>query len=292
MLITAIIPAHNEAAVISESLRSLRGGGEGGGDVEIIVVCNGCTDGTAAIAAREPGVRVIESPVPSKVAAINLGLQHASGEHVVVVDADIRLSGDGLGGLAKALNSPGVLAAAPRAEMEFATDTAWAVRAYYRVWFSLPYVREGMMGCGVYAVGAAGRGRVFPLPDIIADDGFVRGSFAPSERVRVDSVIATVRAPRRLVDLIKIKTRSRLGGYQLAQRIAGKLPGQNERSQHGSAWRGMLLRPHLWASVVAYLYINLVSRRRAKAQLARMETYIWERDESARGGPAIKGVGT
>jgi glycosyltransferase involved in cell wall biosynthesis len=287
MLITAIIPAHNEAAVIAESLRSLRLGGSDG-DIEIIVVCNGCTDDTAAVAAREPGVRVIESPVPSKVAAINMGLQHASAEHVVVVDADIRLSGDGLGGLAKALSSPGVLAAAPRAEMDFAPDTEWAVRAYYKVWFSLPYVREGMMGCGVYAVGAAGRGRVFPLPDIIADDGFVRGSFAPSERVRVDAVTATVRAPRRLADLVKIKTRSRLGGYQLAQRFQGKLPGQNERSQHGSAWRGMLLRPYLWASIVAYLYVNLVSRRRAKAQLARMETYVWERDESARVSPVMK----
>jgi len=281
LTITVIIPAHNEAAVIAASLRSLRDDA-GGTDVEIIVICNGCTDDTAAIAAREPGVRVIKSPLPSKVAAINLGIQHARGEHVVVVDADIRLSGDGLRGLARALASPGVLAAAPRAEMEFAPGTSWFVRAYYRVWFSLPYVHEGMVGCGVYAVGAAGRARVFPLPNIIADDGFVRGSFAPGERVRVDTVIATVRAPRTLRDLIKIKTRSRLGGYQLTRRVAQRLPGQNERSQHGSLWLGMLARPHLWANTAAYLYVNLASRRRAKAQFARMESYVWERDESAR----------
>jgi hypothetical protein len=210
---------------------------------------------------------------------------------VVVIDADIRLSGTGVRGLAEALASPGVLAAAPRAEMEFAPGTAWSVRAYYRVWFSLPYVREGMIGCGVYAVGAAGRGRVFPLPNLIADDGFVRGSFAPSERVRVDSVIATVRAPRALRDLIKIKTRSRLGGLQLVQKFKGSLPGRNERTQGHSALLAMLSRPHLWPHAVAYLFVVLVTRRRAKLQLARIDTYVWERDDSARVPPrADRGV--
>lgn len=281
MIITAIIPAHNESAVIAACLQSLRQEAAEA-DVEIIVVCNGCTDDTAAVAAREPGVRVIESPVPSKVAAINLGLEHASAEHVVVVDADIRLSGSGIRGLAEALASPGVLAVAPRAEMEFAPGTTWVVRAYYRVWFSLPYVREGMIGCGVYAVGAAGRGRVFPLPNVIADDGFVRGSFAPGERVRVDAAISTVRAPRALRDLIKIKTRSRLGGLQLAQKFKGSLPGQNERTQRQSALLAMLSQPHLWPDTVAYLFVVLVTRRRAKSQLARIDTYVWERDDSAR----------
>jgi len=284
LTVTAIIPAHNEASVIAASLRSLRDDA-GGTDVEIIVICNGCTDDTAAIAAREPGVRVIKSPVPSKVAAINLGIQHARGEHVVVVDADIRLSGDGLRGLARALASPGVLAAAPRAEMEFAPGTSWFVRAYYRVWFSLPYVHEGMVGCGVYAIGAAGRSRVFPIPDVIADDGYVRGSFSPTSRVRVDSVVSKVRAPRTLRDLIKIKTRSRLGSYQLAGRFGESLPGQHKSSEYSLAVIGLLLRPRLWPSVVAYLHVNLVARRRAKAQLAHIETYVWERDDSARSVP-------
>lgn len=284
MTVTVIIPAHNEAAVIGECLRSLRQGSDHAG-VEIIVVCNGCTDDTAVVAAREPVVRVLECPVPSKVAAINLGIKHATGEHLVVVDADIRLSGGGVRALAEALAAPGVLAAAPRAEMEFAPGTAWAVRAYYKVWFSLPYVREGMVGCGVYAIGAAGRSRVFPIPDVIADDGYVRGSFSPTSRVRVDSVVSKVRAPRTLRDLIKIKTRSRLGSYQLAGRFGESLPGQHKSSEYSLAGIGLLLRPRLWPSVVAYLHVNLVTRRRAKAQLAHIETYVWERDDSARSVP-------
>jgi hypothetical protein len=142
-----------------------------------------------------------------------------------------------------------------------------------------------MVGCGVYAIGAAGRSRVFPIPDVIADDGYVRGSFSPTSRVRVDSVVSKVRAPRTLRDLIKIKTRSRLGSYQLAGRFGGSLPGQHKSSEYSSALIGLLLRPRLWPSVVAYLHVNLVTRRRAKAQLAHIETYVWERDDSARSVP-------
>lgn len=277
--ITVVIPAHNEAAVIVETLRALTGGGDG---LEVLVVCNGCTDGTAAAAAGVAGVRVMESPVPSKVNAVNLGLREARGEVVVCVDADIRLGGAGVAGLARALERPGVLAAAPRVEMDFAPGTAWGVRAYYRVWFALPYVSEGMVGCGVYALNAAGRARIGEIPELIADDGFVRSSFAAGERVRVDETVAKVRGPRTLRDLIKIKTRSRLGGYQLRQRFPEGLPGQGGGARHGSAWAGVLMKPSLWACVPAYLYVNIVSRLRAKGQVKSLAGYVWERDESSR----------
>lgn len=276
-----IIPAHNEERVIGQSLRALFVAGAQPDDV--IVVCNGCKDSTAD-AARSVGVRVIESPVPSKVCAINLGLSQARPGSVAIVDADIRLGGEGVAGLMRALERPGVLAAAPVARMEYAPGTTWMVRAYYRVWFSLPYVSEGMVGCGVYALNAAGRERLGELPDVIADDGFVRGSFAPHERARADEVIAMVRAPRTLRDLVKIKTRSRLGYFQLSQRFRTSLPGRNEKSQHKSAWLGMLARPDLWLSIAPYLYVNVVSRRRARQQLQSLATYVWERDESAREG--------
>lgn len=281
-MISVIVPAHNEGAVIGETLRVALEGLDAA-TAEVLVVCNGCTDDTAAVAARAgPLVRVLESPAPSKVKAVNMGLREARGSTVVCMDADIRLSGEGILRLAEALAAPGVMAAAPKASMDFGSGAAWMVRAYYRVWLSLPYVAEGMMGCGVYALNAAGRARIGELPEIIADDGFVRASFLPSERVRVDRAVALVRAPRTLKDLIKIKTRSRLGSYQLNARFGGRLPGQNERVQHRSAWLGMLGKPALWPSAVAYLYINFITRRRARRQMGAITGYVWERDESTR----------
>ena len=94
-----------------------------------------------------------------------------------------------------------------------------AVRAYYRVWTRLPYVREGMIGVGVYALSEDGRRRFEAFPDVIADDGYVRTLFDPGERVRVDDAPVRVYAPERFSDLVRIKTRSRLGRYELGQRF-------------------------------------------------------------------------
>ena len=84
---------------------------------------------------------------------------------------------------------------------------------------ALPYVREGMIGVGVYAVSEDGRRRFEAFPDVIADDGYVRMLFGPSERVSRRDAPVRVYAPKRLSDLVRIKTRSRLGRYELGQRF-------------------------------------------------------------------------
>ena len=72
-----------------------------------------------------------------------------------------------------------------------------------------------MIGVGVYALSEEGRGRFEEFPDVIADDGYVRMLFSSSERVHVDDAPVRVYAPARVSDLMRIKTRSRLGRYQL-----------------------------------------------------------------------------
>lgn len=65
-----VIPAHNEGQVIGRLLDSLLAG-PAEDETDIVVVCNGCTDDTAQIAAaRGPRVRVVDIPTPSKHAAL------------------------------------------------------------------------------------------------------------------------------------------------------------------------------------------------------------------------------
>jgi len=42
-----------------------------------------------------------------------------------------------------------------------------------------------LAGVGVYVLSKDGHARVFPLPDIISDDGWVHRSFTPLERTVV-----------------------------------------------------------------------------------------------------------
>ncbi|MFD0748037.1 glycosyltransferase [Phytohabitans flavus] len=70
MTVSVVIAAHNESAVISRCLSALR---EGGADLDITVVTNGCTDDTAEVARQHAGVRVVELAEAGKAGALNAG---------------------------------------------------------------------------------------------------------------------------------------------------------------------------------------------------------------------------
>ena len=55
---SVVIPAHDEAQVIGRTLRGVLDR-TAAGRLEVVVVCNGCTDDTAEVARRFAGVRVI-----------------------------------------------------------------------------------------------------------------------------------------------------------------------------------------------------------------------------------------
>src|SRR5262245_57178730 len=183
-MISIVIPAHDESAVIARCLEALLRGAQPG-ELEILVVCNGCSDDTAEIARRfGPDVRVIETAVPSKSNALNLGDEAARGFPRFYVDADVVLEVRDLRATAAALESGRCLAAAPRLRVDL-SECSLPVRLYHRIWMDLPYVQEGMLGSGVYALSESGRARVGRFPDIIADDDLVRLAFRPSERISV-----------------------------------------------------------------------------------------------------------
>jgi glycosyltransferase involved in cell wall biosynthesis len=277
-MISVIIPAHNEEAVIARGLRAIIAGAQPG-ELEVIVACNGCTDRTAAIARSfGPPVRVLEVPVASKIAALNAADEVARSFPRVYLDADVRLDIMSVRRLAAALDAgDGVLLAAPRLRMDL-RPAPWLVRAYYEIWMRLPYNASGMVGTGVYALSKAGRQRFDRFPDLIADDGFVRFCFSPEERVRVDDAYSWVDPPQSLWGLIKIKTRSRLGFYQHRQALP-----QRRAADHKSAaglLRTFLPHPRLWPLLPLYVGISLFVRLRAARQLRAAGAARWERDDS------------
>jgi len=85
--VSVIVPAYNESAGIEAAVRSLLASDH---PVEIIVVDDGSTDGTADLveSLRLPGVRVIRQENAGKPAALNTGLAAASCDLVVMVDGD------------------------------------------------------------------------------------------------------------------------------------------------------------------------------------------------------------
>jgi len=89
MKISIIIPVFNEAATIGEVLDRVRSSPL---DTEIIVVDDGSTDGTREILSQQQTgdtVVVFHKQNQGKGRAIRTGLSHASGDYVLIQDADL-----------------------------------------------------------------------------------------------------------------------------------------------------------------------------------------------------------
>jgi peptidoglycan/xylan/chitin deacetylase (PgdA/CDA1 family) len=86
--VTVVVPAYNEAAGIEATVRSLASSSYP--QLDIVVVDDGSTDGTADIVERLglPGVCVIRQHNTGKPGALNTGIAHASHPLVVMTDGD------------------------------------------------------------------------------------------------------------------------------------------------------------------------------------------------------------
>lgn len=276
--VSVIVPAHNEAAVIRRSLGSLLDGFPFD-DWEVIVVCNGCSDDTAEIVREYGRVRLIETDTASKTHALNLGDEAARGKVRIYADADVSITARDLRLLVDRLDRSALLAVSPGFRMNLEA-CSWWVKAYYEIWLLMPFIQQGFMGAGVYALSEQGRRRFDHFPEVISDDGFVRGSFAASECGRVEEAISQVWAPKTLSGLIKIKTRSRLGSYQLL-RLFSDMRDEHSKSK-SDILRRFVGRPRVWPELIVYILVNLICKFRAKRLLKRINAYRWETEHSSR----------
>jgi glycosyl transferase family 2 len=114
--VTVLVPARNEGAVVERLLGSLERLDYPPELLGFVLVCDGCSDGTAEAFRRwsghRPGVRVLELPARrGKAAALNEALAVSASEVVVAADADMELRPDFLRRLVPALADGRVAAA-------------------------------------------------------------------------------------------------------------------------------------------------------------------------------------
>jgi glycosyltransferase involved in cell wall biosynthesis len=105
MRFSVVVPAHNEEALLPRGLDSIAAAAaQHGGEVEVIVVANRCTDATAAIA-RAAGTVVVDSDARNIAAVRNAGAAAATGDVIVTIDADSRMSSRALEDIERLLAS-------------------------------------------------------------------------------------------------------------------------------------------------------------------------------------------
>ncbi|MBK8957102.1 MAG: glycosyltransferase [Proteobacteria bacterium] len=88
--LSVIIPVYNYAHFLRACVESVRA--QSVDDVEVLVVDDGSTDDSAAVAASLPGVRYIHQANQGLSAARNTGIAACSGEYLLFLDADDQLA--------------------------------------------------------------------------------------------------------------------------------------------------------------------------------------------------------
>ena len=274
-----IIPAHNESAGIGRCLDALFAG-VAPGELDVVVVCNGCSDDTAA-RARSSGhpVRVLELAAASKPAALSAGEEAVPTLPRIYLDADVVLHGSAARAVLERLRA-GALAARPPIRYD-TVDASATVRSYYRARSRVPALLGSLWGAGVYGLSGAGRSRFGAFPDIVADDLWVDRHFAQDEIEIVDCAPVLVSVPRRARDLVTVLRRA----YRGKAETAGVDPHDRARVTTGSTLRELrvLAADGLAPALDVATYVAFAAGARLALAAPRAEVR-WERDESSRVG--------
>jgi glycosyltransferase involved in cell wall biosynthesis len=276
-----IIPAHNEAGVIQDTLQSLLSN-KLDRALQIIVVANGCNDDTARLAREVHGpIQVIESPIGNKTHALNLGDRAARYFPRAYLDADVQLSENALQMVVDAFKDSNCRIAAPTPRHEY---RGWnpILAGYYQLWRSLPYVRKAIMGSGFYAIDRKLRSRFAEFPSLTADDKFIRNLTRPEERRVVEDCYSHVNMPETFADLLKVKTRWTYGNMELA--VARPDLNENDQDRYKGVPGHLLVRPWLWPHIPAFVFVYAYTRHAARKKIAARHG-AWERDDSTRPFP-------
>jgi len=102
---SVIIPAYNEEKYIEKTLISVKN--QSYKDVEIIVVCNGCTDNTRKISLNYAD-KILQINERNVSKARNIGADRANGEILIFLDADTLLGRDILKSISESIETRNV----------------------------------------------------------------------------------------------------------------------------------------------------------------------------------------
>ncbi|WP_051261365.1 glycosyltransferase [Desulfovibrio inopinatus] len=278
-----IIAAHNEEAVLEHCLHSITADMMPD-EFEIIVVPNGCTDTTAAIARAfgetlQTRFVVKETEKGNKCNAINLGETASTCFPRIYLDADVTMDTASMREFIRVLGLDGVMAASPRLDLDL-SQSSMAVRAYYRIWQQLPYARN-LIGGGVYGLSCAGRGRFGEFPDLLAEDEYIRRLYDPQERVVAHDAVFHLGAPRTLRDFIAVRSRHQRSLYQLEQQFPELKPANPE--SYKQRILGVLANPRNWFDALLYGMVTVTTRIKGFLQFTNPQRRgAWDRDNSSR----------
>ena len=209
-----IIPARNEAVALGQTAPALKRA-LAGLPATVIYVLNATADQSAAIIQQvfADQALIIQTRIPGKTAALNVGDQAAGGGICVYLDADVTVAPNIFRLLLSPLEDGTADLVAPRLEIDLRLSGPLA-RRIGRVWADQMMRRpDAFMCCTAFSPdGQSQRG---PWPDVLADDDWARGRINTARRKIVETAQATIIPPGDLPGWLTVRARWIRGSREL-----------------------------------------------------------------------------
>lgn len=251
--VSVVIPAYNEAKVITQTIDSLLMQ-QYAGAMEIIVVDDGSRDATyqqaRASHGDHPQVRVFTKPNGGKASALNFGIAHALHEIIIGLDADTLFARDTVAELVQPLMDPRVAAVAGNAKVGNRINlvTRWQALEYVTSQ-NLDRRAFSLLDCITVVPGAVGAWRRSVVTQV---GGFREDTLAEDQDLTLavrragysvayaDGAVALTEAPDTLRALARQRFRWSFGTLQCAWKHRGTL----FRLRYGTL--GWVAMPNVW----------------------------------------------
>jgi len=255
--VSVIIAAYNEAKVIERTITSVLSSDYP--DLEVVVVDDGSSDGTfdrVREAFRDdPRVQLFTKPNGGKASALNLAIEHSTGEVLVGVDADTQLASDTISRLVSRMADEKIGAVAGNVRVGNAQNLL-------TIWQSIEYTTAQNLDRRAYAVlnavtvvpGAIGAWRKSVVADVggyqtdtLAEDMDLTWRIREAGyRIETENAaLAFTEAPESLSAFFKQRFRWAYGTLQCLWK---------HRSSLGRfGWFGMFALPSLWLFQVVFM---------------------------------------
>lgn len=276
--VTVVVPAYNEANLIGDAIETLLGLDYP--TYEVLVVDDGSTDNTLAIARRWEGrhgqinVRVISKKNGGKATALNTGIAHARYSFILCMDADSWIEPQTLRAAMPHFRDQSVGAVA--GNVKVMNRDRWLTRLQaleYIEGLNMPRRAQGFIGAVNIVPGPVGIFRLEALQEV---GGYDTDTFAEDADLTLelisagwkiiyeDSAITWTQGPSNILDLIQQRYRWTRGILQAIRKRKRMLlrPFPDfplwlstvEMAFEGIVWPILNVYAHLFFAIVALLY--------------------------------------
>jgi len=247
--VSVVIPVRDGERFLAAKLRSVLSLEYPRELLDVLVVSDGSTDGTDAIAQSfsSEGVQLLRVPGRGKPAALNAGIARASGEILFLTDVRQTLAGDSLRLLVDCFADPSVGAASGRLLIRKGLSQGEEDMGLYRryeAWIRERLSRIDSIFGAVGSIYALRRELAVPIPeDILLDDVYLPlAAYFAGRRLIVESRAVAWDVPAPLKTEFGRKVRTLAGNFQILAAFPGLL-----------GWRN-----RMWFHFVSYKFARLL----------------------------------